>query len=323
MKKILPIIIIVIISINGFGVVASASIKEDKLIEKPSLSPDDHFRFIMHGLRIRSYRIHIPPDYDENTPMPVIFVLHGHPHNSKIIKIQSEMDKKADEEGFIVVYPNGETTPFLSLIKNLLSGVWSRWWNCWDFNRVDDVGFIRKLIGRLKENLNINSSRIYITGFSGGAMMTYRLGSELSDIIAAIVPVAGTIGGTWYTWPDDKVYTIPEPLNPLPVIVFHGIKDQDIPYGGGWVSSMYYYSVNESVSFWVNHNNCNSTPEINISESGNIITRTYSNGSDGSEVVLYTIVNGGHEWFGSSWFLPCEISVNDCMWDFFEKHPKK
>ena len=61
------------------------------------------------------------------------------------------------------------------------------------------------------------------------------------------------------------------------------------------------------------------------SESGNIITRTYENGSQGTEVVLYTVVEGGHEWFGGSELFnpPCEISVNDLMWEFFEAHPKQ
>ena len=111
------------------------------------------------------------------------------------------MNAEADEEGFIVVYPNGHTywRDFtilqLSLMNLIYFGRWGYFWNCWDFDNVDDVGFIRTLIEKLQTTLVINSSRIYITGLSWGAIMTYRLGAELSDIVAAIAPVAGSIGG--------------------------------------------------------------------------------------------------------------------------------
>jgi poly(3-hydroxybutyrate) depolymerase len=131
------------------------------------------------------------------------------------------------------------------------------------------------------------------------------------------------------------LYVIPEPAYPLPVIVFHGLKDLNLPYDGGWVNgtirlfntnikkdiNTYFLSVNESVSFWVNHNNCNPEPEVN--ESGNIIKTTYVEGDDDSEVVLFTVKDGGHEWFGSPLFPDRNISINTLMWEFFENHPRK
>jgi polyhydroxybutyrate depolymerase len=200
----------------------------------------------------------------------------------------------------------------------------------WDSYDSDDVGFIRELINKFQSEFNIDANRIYITGWSNGGMMAYRLGAELSDIIAAIAPVGGSIGGVWDYWEDEEnhlpLYVIPEPENPLPVIVFHGMNDSSVPYGGiknPETEDILLYSVNESVAFWVEHNNCDTNPQINVSESGNIIKKTYASGDDGSEVVLYTVVNGGHEWFGSSYFPSCEISCNDLMWDFFESHPKQ
>jgi polyhydroxybutyrate depolymerase len=247
------------------------------------------------------------------------------------------LNKKSDEEGFIVVYPNGHRVPgLLGMIFFLETLVWPHLWNCWDYCDIDDVGFIRALINYLDSTLNIDSSKIYITGISGGGMMTYRLGTDLSDIVTAIAPVAGSIGGIWYT---ESTVFVPEPTHPVSVIVFHGLQDRNLPYDGGWVNgtirlwntnikvdiNTYFLSVDESVSFWVEHNNCNHIPEIEISESGNIIKRTYVNGTDGSEVILYTVVNGGHEWFGGpeAFWPPCEISATDLMWDFFEAHPKR
>ena len=148
--------------------------------------------------------------------------------------------------------------------------------------------------------------------------MTYRLGVELSDTVAAIAPVSGSIGGKAYWDGSNTLYTIPPPEHPVPVIIFHGKKDANVPYNGG----MWFLSVNKSVSFWVEHNQCDLIPQIEVSENGNIIRKTYANGTNGSEVVLYTVVDGVHAWFGSPYF-PCEISATELMWEFFEAHPKQ
>jgi len=332
-KGLIFVTVSLLISTSSLSVSAEASYKKENQDIIPLLSPGDYFRFMIHDFRLRTYRMHIPSCYTGDEPLPIILVLHGHPSNSKMMQLGVELDEKADEEGFIVVYPDGEKAPcplfMFALLMMLQRGCW---WNAWDYNkinRVDDVDFIRELINKLQENININTSRIYITGISGGALMTYRLGAELSDIVAAIAPVAGTVGGIWFNQPNDSApYIIPEPSNPVPTVIFHGLEDRNVPYEGGWIEgklgpipfSVYYLSVNESVSFWVDHNNCNPEPEVNVS--GNIIKTTYADGDDDSEVVLYTVIDGGHEWFGSSFFPDRHFSINDNMWDFFEKHPK-
>ncbi|MCC7086513.1 MAG: DDE-type integrase/transposase/recombinase [Pirellulales bacterium] len=40
---------------------------------------------------------------------------------------------------------------------------------------------------------NIDPKQVYATGMSNGGMMCYRLAAELSDRIAAVAPVAGTM----------------------------------------------------------------------------------------------------------------------------------
>jgi polyhydroxybutyrate depolymerase len=333
-RKCLTLFILLLLLVTSFlSVSAGFSYEKEKKIKKQSFTPGDYFRFIIHDFRIRTYRIHIPPCYTGDDPLPVILILHGHPSNGKDMQSATELDEKADKEGFIAVYPDGEVPPFPIFLLSLLMGTRGCWWNAWGYNRfnnVDDVDFIRVLIRKLQEEINIDSSRIYVTGLSGGALMTYRLGAELSDIIAAIAPVAGSVGGSWVDWFDDSgEYIIPKPSNPLPVIVFHGMKDLNVPYEGGWVEgnigpfsfSVYYLSVDESVSFWVDHNNCNPEPEIN--ESGNVIKTRYIDGDSDSEVVLYTVKDGAHEWFGSPFFPDRGISINNLMWEFFERHPKQ
>jgi polyhydroxybutyrate depolymerase len=341
-KKIIIInIILILVNSSIFSVSAVTSSNAQKNNNESSLEPGDYYQYILTDGHIRSYRIHIPPSYNDENPIPLVLVLHGSGvgANSKTTKNYCEIDEKADEEGFIAVYPNGELLRLSRYLKHPIARLWdlyylirrSREWNRWDDNSVDDVGFIRDLINHLEIKLNVNSSRIYITGVSGGAMMTYRLGAELSDRIAAIAPIAGSIGGLGFESKKDDTlspYIIPHPINPVPVISFHGMKDKSVPYEGGWKQVfdwksyelwVYIISVNESVTFWVENNNCNPIPEINISKSGRIITKTYTNNFDNADVVLVTYVEGDHEWFKSP---PHELSAVDKLWDFFEKHPK-
>lgn len=143
---------------------------------------------------------------------------------------------------------------------------------------------------------------IYVTGISNGGIMSYRLGAELSDIFAAIAPVAGSIGGQRSE--GNPIWVIPEPKYPISVIVFHGKNDTRVLYDGGIPTAndtrgaFSYMSVNDSVYFFVKHNQCIAFPERNISESGHIIMDLYKGGLNNTEVVLYTIANGNHSWPG-------------------------
>lgn len=329
MKKIIGIIIVMLLIGTAIPVYSTMNIIDSDVTIKSTPYWGDHLRFMFFDMHIRSYMIHMPSSYDGSNPIPLVFALHGITGNSNNFRSYTGLNEKADEEGFIVVYPNGGTDIsflFTCLMYYGIRGFPGFYWNSWDSYDFDDVGFIRVLIDTIQSEYKINESRVYVTGFSNGGYMTYRLGAELSDILAAIAPVGGSIGGVWDWWNgvESPLYIIPEPENPLPVIVFHGMKDNSVPYDGAKnpkTDGIFQYSVNESVSFWVEHNNCNPLPEIVVSESGNIITRSYSNGDGGTEVVLYTIVDGGHVWFGSK-YSPCEISCNDLMWKFFESHPK-
>jgi len=228
------------------------------------------------------------------------------------------MDSKADKENFIVVYPNG-TGGFR---KHMLT------WNagtCCGYameRQVDDVGFIRKLIKRIESRWRIDSKRIYVTGMSNGAMMSYRLACELSEKIAAIAPVAGMMNC--------------DPHNaksPVSVIAFHGTDDHHAPYNGGVGRKTVYpridKSIPETISFWVEHNRCSANPEA--VKQGNVIQETYKNGFKGAEVILYTLQGGKHAWpggrsggyYGNIDEPTQEISATDLIWDFFSKHPKE
>jgi polyhydroxybutyrate depolymerase len=251
--------------------------------------------------------------------MPVVLALHGSTMNGPMMAWFSGLNRKADEAGFVVVYPNG-TGSFSSFTWN--GG------NCGGLamqNKVDDVAFINALLDDLTQVYHVDSRRIYATGMSNGAVMTYRLASELSDRIAAIAPVSGSMGTE-----------ISQLKRPVSVLHFHGTIDEYIPFLGGKgkksTSGTQYWSVDHSIRTWVKSNGCDENPTIDsLSKSGDELTvtrKTYTS-NDGTEVVLVVIEGGGHTWPGMR--SPAEtlgksalnISANDLMWEFFEKHPMK
>jgi len=283
-KKILFVIL-------AFVVVLSISVVAIKLWPQAVLSKES---FEFDGLT-RTYLVHVPSSYDDNMPTPLVIVLHGYTGTAEGIETLTGFTAKSDKEGFIVVYPQG-------LVQR-----WNVGFGTLKFD-TDDVDFINELINRLEQKYAIDPNRIYVTGFSNGAMMAYLLGAELSDKIAAIAPVAGSIGAMM----NNVLEIIPDPSQPVSVIVFHGTGDTSVLYEGDG-----FLSVAESVAFWVRHNGCSINPQNETSFDGQVIKSVYSGGTNGTEVVLYTIVNLAHDWPTTP------IKATDIIWDFFISHPKQ
>lgn len=286
------------------------------------LGPGDHARTIEFGGRTRSYLVHVPPKYDPKKPTPVVLAFHGGGSNAEQMVRFCGLNETADKEGFIVVYPSG-TGRFEKMLT------WNGG-NCCGYaqwNKVDDVAFTRALLDDLAKFANLDPKRVYATGMSNGAIMCYRLASELSDRIAAIAPVAGPMG-------TEKC----KPKRPVPVIHFHGTDDRYAPFKGGHgaksITTTQFYSVEHSIQAWVKANGCPETPTVahlpDKADDGMTVQRkTYGPGKEGAEVVLVEIKGGGHTWPGREPLVrflgktTTDISANDLMWEFFQKHPMK
>lgn len=278
----------------------------------------EFFRILFHGFRIRSYRIHIPESYTGEHPVPLLIALHGGGGRAKSMLSKTDINAKSDEEGFIALYPNG-------ICRLLPLRTWNVGFCCGLAlkRNVDDVGFIKTLIERMLISYNINESKIFVTGHSNGGILAYRLGSELSDMIAAIAPVAASIGG--YETEDSDLWIISQPEHPISVLAIHGRLDENVPYDGGRGNNTggrrSFLSVNDSISFWINANNCTTEPITDTT--GNITIDLYTGGNQGTIVMLYTLENGGHSWPGSPQDPIQELSATDIIWDFFKNNPKQ
>ena len=148
----------------------------------------------------RSYLAHVPPKYDPMQPTPVVLILHGAGMNGWIMASFCGMNQKSDEAGFIVVYPSGTGLAGLMLVWNAggfaprRPTMWRLSARCWMTSPPSSTW---------------TPKRVYATGMSNGGMMCYRLAAELSDRIAAIAPVAGTMAVDNYN-----------PKRPVPVDAF-------------------------------------------------------------------------------------------------------
>jgi polyhydroxybutyrate depolymerase len=160
---------------------------------------------------------------------------------------------------------------------------------------------------------------------SNGAMMAYRLASELSGRVAAIAAVAGTMAT------EDC-----RPQRPVPVLHFHGTLDEYVPFAGGKgprsISGAHHRSVEQTIGAWVRANGCREEPTIEelpdrAKDGLKVTRRTYAGGRDGAEVVLVVIEGGGHTWPGRQpgtrvlGRTTMSVSANDLIWDFFQRHP--
>jgi polyhydroxybutyrate depolymerase len=279
----------------------------------------DHTRTVMMGEQKRTYLVHIPKDYDPKKPASVVLALHGAAMNGSMMVWFSGLNKTSDKAGFIVVYPSGTGTgPFLTWNAGGIKGRMAE-------GRADDVAFIGKLLDDLGTVVKVDEKRVYACGMSNGGMMSYRLAAELSDRIAAVAPVAGTIAI------DES-----KPKRPVPVIHFHGSKDNMVPFEmakGKAPAFMKLKGVEDSIQTWVKLNGCDEKPKTETlskdSDDMKVIRKTYGGGKDGSEVVLVVIEEGGHTWPGQQPPVSFigrstkNISANDLMWEFFQKHPMK
>lgn len=289
--------------------------------EEALLRAGDHRRSVEVGGTRRSYLVHVPPRVDPTTATPVVVAFHGGGANADTMVVFSGLNETADRAGFVVVYPEGS-----GRLPRLLT------FNAGDCcglaaaQGVDDVAFTRCVLDDLAGVVNVDRRRVFATGMSNGAMMTYRLAAELSDRIAAIAPVGGPMGT-----PECR------PGRPVSVMHFHGDADEFAPFEGGrgrGPSGTDFRSVPFSIDAWVTANGCRKTPTTTRlpdreDDGTRVREERYGAGRDDAEVVLVVIEGGGHTWPGREPRLRTlgvstrDISANDMMWEFFERHPMK
>lgn len=248
------------------------------------------------GGQQRVARVHVPASYDPSTPTPVVFDVHGRTADAASQMNLSRSVAKADAEGFIAIYPESATSPTS----------WNSGSCCQpaSTSNLDDTGFMTALLDEAEARLCVDSSRVYMMGMSNGGYESHRIACELSDRFAAVAPVAGLL-----------LFSGCSPSRAVPVMMVNGTSDQ---------LSQYMF-VDQGVAFWRDHNQC--TTMSTTFSNGDASCVTHSGCTDGADVVLCTIAEGGHQWPGGA-TLPFmgkksdNLIATDAIWEFFENHPR-
>lgn len=130
----------------------------------------------------RTYIVRTPKTNQSTTPHPVLFAFHpaGAPASFMEENAPFYADPKA--ASFFVVYPQGYERTFN--VGGCCAGAMKK--------GVDDVAFFKAIMEDLKTLLPIQE-KAYLTGFSNGSFMTFRLICDVPERIAAAAPYAGAI----------------------------------------------------------------------------------------------------------------------------------
>lgn len=258
----------------------------------------------------RMHKVYLPANFSDNSPL--VLNLHGYTSNAFQQVFYTNMNAVAEENDFVVVFPDGTTDQY---------GI--TFWNSEILGEsVNDLGYLEALIDSMILNYNIDPNRVYMCGMSNGGFMSYYSACELSDRIAAIASVTGTM--------NNAILDNCNPERAVPVLEIHGTADGTVPYNGASSTGSFQtmMPIEEVVDFWVNHNNCMLESELELedistSDMSTVTHFKYTGGDNGSSVEHYRINEGGHTWPGSIIPLPStnhDIIASEVIWDFFKQY---
>jgi len=277
---------------------------------------------IQSGALTRSYLLHVPKQLTH--PAPLVIVMHGYTGSADSIMSYSGMNEVADEEGFVVVYPQGTVDQQGNAFFNVV----------YEFHAdasVDDLQFIRDLVAHLQDELTLNPDKVFAAGMSNGADMSYLLACQASDIFRAVAPIAGVMM--------KETFDTCSPSRPLPIFEVHGTNDEvslfngDMENSGGWGP---YPDLPATIAFWVELNGLtlkqsSNLPNSAANDTSHIVFDRYWSETQDNEVWFYRVVDGGHHWPGVQfdwWRNPMawwyfrnanqDIDTSRVVWSFFE-----
>ncbi|MFK7906892.1 MAG: T9SS type A sorting domain-containing protein [Chitinophagales bacterium] len=255
----------------------------------------------------REYVLYVPANYTGEAAVPLLFNFHGYTSNATEQMFYGDFRPIADTEGFLIVHPMGtlditETTHF-----NV----------GWGGSDVDDVGFAETLIDAIASEYNIDLKRVYSTGMSNGGFMSYQLACQLSDKIAAIASVTGSMSPFTFNNCDAQ--------HPTPVLQIHGTEDPTVPYDGGFIAK----SIEEVVQYWVDFNNCSPTPiitqipDLDPTDESTVEHFLYGGGDNQVVTEFFKITGGAHTWPGSAFDFSVtnyDINASAEAWKFMSRY---
>ena len=249
----------------------------------------------------RSYSIYVPSTWQTNVSSPLLIALHGLSGWDLQLMDNTGFNNLAEANNFIVVYPNGTGEKLGDRgIRSWNGGKvgWCTSGNCppSQISKIDDVGYISKLIDDVSNRYLIDSKRVYLTGHSNGSQLTQRLACQLSNRITAVAVVAGHLA-----------LDTCNPDSPVSLLQIYGTEDTLNPENGGTAKisfGIYSYAFNsepvmKSVQKMAAANGCSA----NYTENNNFLNKdltiyTWPGCKSGVVVSSMKILGASHAWMG-------------------------
>ena len=260
-----------------------------------------------HDGLTRQYRIHIPSALPDSPAL--VIAMHGYGGNNNEMMNDYGWTELADERGFVIAFPNGTRDQ-----SN------NRFWDVdYSFHAgfdIDDDGFIRELALHLQQLHGTAPNKIYATGFSNGAEMSFQLACRESETINAFAPIVGMMM--------DTLFTDCNPAVVRPILSLNGTADNvtywngDMADNGGWGP---YHSIPDTMALWASIMDVNVTdsydfPDTNPNDGSTVHRDIYSSPNHESELWFYTVYGGGHDWPGSWGNMDINAAIE--VWNFFD-----
>lgn len=296
----------------------------DELPELPSNPPPGRYRveFSDQGF-VRTAVVQVPRGWDLQARLPVVLTFHGAGGDAAGMLDKNGWGTLCDAKMFFAVAPQG--LPALPRMPaNFASN--PALWNSGQLrgvgprSRIDDVAMVGRLLDVLAERLAIDPQRVFVTGHSNGAGMTFRLGAELSERLTAIAGVSGQMA-----------VTHPAPSRKLPTLFIYGDQDPLLPEAGGEVKLPWgthvVPPVAEFLARWAAAIDCQIEPVVTSPGKG-LEQRVYTSRTNGPTLTVLRIAGHGHHWPGGQHVLPSRfigpdaqrLDATEEIWKFFELH---
>jgi polyhydroxybutyrate depolymerase len=289
-------------AVVGGLLLAVASCSKGRTAKEADDVPEVKAFVFKHEGIVREVAMFDPRPAPEDQPRPLVVVLHGGlgDDDDTVTLSFGKLNALAAEDDFVVVYPSG------------IGGHWNDGRNVQRYvaqrERVNDVGFLEKLVGDVRERRNIDPDAVFIVGVSDGAMMAHRFACERGDQLHGFVAVIGSMP---YNVARRKSRCTKAPLS---VLMINGSDDPIVPWEGGPV--VYgdqelgrVIPVERTFEFWMRHNACSEVSVTQIPDfaptDGTRIQRHKALGCAlDTKVELFEVQGGGHTWPSGWQYLP-------------------